>query len=182
VALLVVIWQPGSARAEQPDRSGFTVEAHLGISNVIDSPDTGGSVNAFGIAPIGVGLGGFITPDFALLARITGASMYAKVYDQEEQLGLNFLGIVGQYWPADQVMLSAGAGAATFAPNLLLTNMSKEQVEAFSRSGYGFSLRGGYSFGVWESHSLRVSAEVLPAVFDESFVVGSSVIVEYQYY
>jgi hypothetical protein len=79
-------------------------------------------------------------------------------------------------------MVSAGAGAAIFAPNPLSTNMSDEQVEAFTRTGFGMSLRAGYSFGVWEHHSLRTSAEVLPAFFDESFVLGSTIIIEYQYY
>lgn len=182
VALAVVVVFPAQALAEQPDRGGFTIEAHLGMSNVLDSPDVGDSANAFGVAPLGLGIGGFITPDFALMARLTGASMYAKVYDQEEQLGLNFYGVAGQYWPAEQVMVSAGAGAAIFAPNPLVTNMSDEQVEAFTRTGYGLSLRAGYSFGVWEHHSLRASAEVLPAFFDESFVLGSAIIIEYQYF
>lgn len=181
-ALLALVWLPSAAHAEPPDRSGFTIEAHLGISNVTDTAPSGGSDSGIGVSPLGLGLGGFITPDFALMARMTGASMFAKVNDSDEQLGLNFYGFAGQYWPTDQVMLSAGAGATIYSPNPLSTNLSDAAVEGLTRTGWGASLRAGYSFGVWQHHSLRASAEFLPSVLDDTFVLGSSIILEYQYY
>jgi hypothetical protein len=131
------------------------------------------SETRFGLAPLSIGIGGFLAPQVALLFRISGTSFF----ENDEQWTNTFIGGAVQYWPADLVFVGAGVGFATFGKNVWLTRNRADTL-----TGYGFSARAGISVGNWTHHNLRLSVEVIPSFYESTRVLGSAVAFEWQYF
>lgn len=163
--------------AEGPLRQGFTLELGLGAALTHVSPDGGTSETKFGIAPLSMSLGGFITPDIALLARAAGTSYFDKgTSGDTSQFVSAFYGAHLQYWFTDRFMMSAGPGFMLFGENAFLAP-SKKPV-----TGYGASVRAGYAVLAIKHHVLRFAVELFPAHFKDATVLGSALNFEWQYF
>jgi hypothetical protein len=66
----------GEARAEAPNREGFTLEVGLGAALTILSAEGFDTETKGGLAPLSLSLGGFLSPDVALMARRAGTSYF----------------------------------------------------------------------------------------------------------
>lgn len=161
-----------------PQRSGFTLELSLGLGFTqteervrcasgagLTCPDPGYAIFV-GLAPLAVGIGGFITESFALLFRASGTSFF----DSDRLIVLGHYGIAAQLWPADWLMLSIGPALALFG-----------DLEGNSDFGFGVDARIGFSFLTLTHHSFRVALELFPSFFEE-FVMGESIVFEWQFY
>jgi hypothetical protein len=51
-----------------------------------------------------------------------------------------------------------------------------------AQTGIGGSVRVGYAVAAFRHHSLRVSAEVLPAQYEHAFALGTTFNFEWQYH
>jgi len=165
------------APAEGPLRQGFTLELGLGAALTHVSPDNGTSQTKVGLAPLSLGLGGFLTPDIALLARAAGTSYFEKGANGDtSQFVSAFYGAHLQYWFTDRFMMSAGPGFMLFGENAFLTPAEKPV------TGYGASVRAGYAVLAIKHHVLRFSLELFPAKFKDASVLGSALNFEWQYF
>lgn len=165
------------APVEGPLRQGFTLELGLGAALTHVSPDNGTSQTKVGLAPLSMSLGGFITPNIALLARAAGTSYFDKgTSGDTSQFVSAFYGAHLQYWITDQFMMSAGPGFMLFGENAFLTPAEKPV------TGYGASVRAGYAVLAIKHHVLRFSVELFPAKFKEASVLGSALNFEWQYF
>jgi hypothetical protein len=179
---------------DRPKRQGFTLELGIGgaltfvTSEVVtetfcfgsDCPAIRESSSSTtvtdtygGIAPLSLGIGGFVSPEFALLFRATGSSYFRG---NDQWVNALYGGVV-QYWPSDVIMLSAGAGATVLGRSSFYGASSPG-----TRSGFGFSLRAGVAVANYTHHSLRFATEVLPAFYDRRSAVGTTLVFEWQYF
>jgi hypothetical protein len=167
-------------RPEDPEPSsgrGFTLELGIGGALTHIRPDVGtASSTRFGVAPLSIGIGEFVTPRIALLARIASTSFFedrgeggiAGVYAV-------LYGVHLQYWVSDRLMVSGGPGAMVFGENPFF-GLSRSQ------TGVGASVRVGYALAALRHHSLRVAAEVFPAWYEHSLTFGTAFNFEWQYH
>lgn len=164
---------PLKADDDQPLRQGFTMELGIGIANTYVSADGASSGKSnVGLAPLSLSLGGFASPDVAILFRLAGTSYF----ERDTQIVNGFYGVHVQYWVNDHVMLSGGPGFTLFGQNALFHGTSKPE------GGYGASFRVAVAPLATKHHSLRIAAEVFPSKYEHGVVVGSALNLEWQYY
>jgi hypothetical protein len=164
--------------AERPLRQGFTLELGLGAALTHVSVTGGEAKTSFGLAPLSLSLGGFLTPDVALLARIAGTSYFDKgASGDTTQFASGFYGAHLQYWVDDRFMLSGGPGFMLFGENSFISAGAKKPL-----TGYGASVRAAYAFYAGTHHALRIALEAFPAKYEEAFVLGTALNFEWQYY
>ena len=113
LSLVVIAVTAGSAAAQSaPNREGFTLLVNLGIGVQHDAglEETGG-----GLAGANLGLGGFVTPNLAIMGRYSGTNaLYDEPFDDLWQIS-GVWGPTVQYWPNDRVNVEAGAGVGVWA-------------------------------------------------------------------
>ncbi len=165
------------ARAQVPRRSGFTLELGMGPSAYqVFSPDV--DTRGEFTAGVNIGVGGFVSDRLALMGRIQVVSRPAENLGSEG-LAIGHLQI--QFWLSDRIFVSAGTGMAVYFLSAPLGEalMGKENQD---HTGFGFSLRTGYSFARWERHLLRVTLELASCAFDDLNVLAESVALEWQWH
>jgi hypothetical protein len=125
-----------------------------------------------GLAPLSLGLGGFLSPMVALLFRFSGSS-----YFRSSSLIVHAVYGPGvQVWLMDRVMLGAGAGLALHGPNPLFSESSMS-----TQAGFGFSVRAGYALYSGRNHSFRLAAEFIPGFYEQTQVYGAVLNLEFQW-
>jgi hypothetical protein len=177
-----------------PNRRGFTLELGLGgaltflSTEVTSSYFCGGSgcpptpppstkstetQTYGGLAPLSLGIGGFVSPQFALLFRAASSSYFRS----GDQWTNSIYGGVIQYWPADIVFVSGGAGVAVLGQSSFFATD-----ESSTRTGFGFFARAGIAVASFTHHSLRFAVEALPAFYERRSAVGTTLVFEWQYF
>src|SRR5262245_8914974 len=119
-----VFWLPlcllalSTPAAAAPERAGFTGDLSIGasvttrtvtsVSGGTNMPLTAESSTRLepGLAPLGVSLGGTLTPRLALLFRLAGTSYFRS---SSQRLHL-FAGPVVEFWASDRWFLGGGVG------------------------------------------------------------------------
>jgi hypothetical protein len=163
--------------SDAPFRHGFTMELGLGAALTNVNPDAGAGETQLGLAPLSIGVGGFVNRDVAVLARIAGTSYFDKnARGDNTQFVNGFYGVHVQYWFNDHLMISGGPGFTLFGENSFLGQARR------TVSGYGASFRVAAGLLATKHHSLRVALEVFPSKYEKAFVMGSAVNLEWQYY
>lgn len=175
-----------SSSEKRPIREGFTLELGLGGAMTVVSREVGtviydrGQLSSTssnetsahsGFAPLSLGIGGFITEDWALLFRASGTSFF---HDERQWLNV-FSGIAVQYWPTDRFMLGTGIGIGTF---MSISNDSSS--DQSGNRGLALSARAGYSVVSGQTNALRLAFEVTPAYYEHSRVTGVAMGLEWQ--
>jgi hypothetical protein len=189
---------PGGAAATDPwdFHQGVTFEGNLGMGYAHESlyasgdgksstlPDSDGALAG------AVGLGGWINPQLALEARISGVQLkYTIDGITVPTTGLMVHALVGpsvQYWPTPNIWVGGGIGLSTKR----LLDSTECTGDHCSRYGVGFDLRAGYAFGIGGPHTINVSVDVgrgyspetdFVGSTDSSTITGISILVGYQY-
>lgn len=172
--------------APKPVREGFTLELGLGgamtfistqIQHVtydqgqLSSESSTETTTQTGFAPLALGIGGFLSEDWALLFRASGTS-----FSHEGKRWMNtFSGIAVQHWPSDRIMLGAGLGMGIFTA----TSGSSSGSATVDR-GFSFSARAGYSIMSGQSNALRLAMEITPAFYEHTRVTGVAMGLDWQ--
>jgi len=176
LAFFILVAWGGSAHAQTHQRNGFTLELGIGPSafQVFSSGHDrrGEFCPAFTLS-----LGGFLNESMALMfhmhiaARMEGFSVEALSVAQAQF----------QYWFNDWVFLSSGAGMAIYTICDAFTE-ALFGTDGEEKTGFGLSLRTGFSFGNWENHSLRVTLELVWCVFKNLNAVSETIALEWQWF
>jgi hypothetical protein len=165
--------------SNEPHREGFTLDLGLGLGYTNVAADPGGVQN-FGLAPLSISLGGFLSRDVALAFRAAGTSYFRDAPRSGIRQVINgFYGGIVQVWPSDDIMIRGGAGLAIYGDNPGLGGGGL-------LGGYGFDAGFGYAFANFTHHSLRIAFDVFPSYYEKfptsGLVVGSALNLEWQYY
>lgn len=164
---------PRTAHAE-PERRGFTLELGIGAAVTLIVNDS--SEAHAGLAPLSLSLGAFATPDLAILFRASGTSYFTRLGGNTAQIAHNFYGAAVQYWLDDPVFIGGGIGVTLYDDNVLFGGGDY----IASSTGVGLELRAGYCVGLWDRNALAFAVEVLPAMYDGAFVVGTALQFQWQ--
>ena len=143
------------AQAEQaattpqgPNRGGFTLLLTMGVglqSNEMTDESTAG------LGGLNLGIGGFVSPDLAVMFRASGTNVSFDNRDVVSGVG----GVSVQYWANDVVNLEGGAGFG-------FANADPGTEE----SGFGLIIGAGFSFFHRGKNSLQVGVEYAPVFLD----------------
>ncbi len=166
--LFVLLFLFTTHDARSQEREGFTLLLTLGYG--LQSDDVFKDQNDWqgGLSGLSLGIGGFATPDLALMARFAGTNVtYDYTYpgastsiDRDAIAGV--LAFDGQYWVNDRFNVEAGAGFG-FA----------DTEGRDSERGLGLFLGAGYAFLVRTKHSLQVGVEYTPVFLDSDRTIQS---------
>jgi hypothetical protein len=177
-----------SAREEQPDkpptkeeanrqkRSGFTMEIGLGAS-FMTSDVKRVEDEKFGLAPLSVGLGAWLSRDVALTFRMTGTSLFQDRAGKTEQVVLGFYGAGVQYYLSDHVFLGGGLGLGLIAGLPVGGGLTIERgADRFvPRAGLAAHFRSGFAFYSDKKNQVSFTTEVVPLWLGDSGIAADAV-------
>jgi hypothetical protein len=155
----------GKAAAQTAERGGFTLLVNLGVGI---QNDTALEESAVGLAGANLGIGGFVTPNLAILGRFSSTNVtYDTVLGDYAQVS----GVVAptvQYWLNDKVNLESGVGIGLWS------------AEDESDQGVGLILGAGFTVFNRGKHNLQVGFEYAPAFPDSGTVHNVGITFGYQ--
>jgi hypothetical protein len=147
---------PQQQRTQASLRNGLTGELNIGIGWIRASDDDSSDTSDAGVAGLSLGLGGWISPNLALTARIAGVT-----YSEDSASLTNaFFGPSLQYWVADQFWLGGGIGLGVLR---LDTELDDDSI-----TGFAMDLRVGYTFNLGSENTFNASFELNPGFFSEN--------------
>lgn len=174
---------PGRTKAG-PERKGVTFEAGIGASltSLGDAAGAGVSGSRFGLAPLNLALGGFLTRDVALSFRITGTSVFHdSLGGGTRQMVLGFYGPSLQVFLSDDVFVSGGIGLGLLADNPLLRGRS-DSPSPKPLVGLAGNARIGWNLFTTKDVALLTYAEVTPARVEDVNALGFALGLGFQAY
>ena len=160
-----------------PLRRGFTLEAGFGGGLTYVARERQDGQTGFGPTTLSFGIGWFVTPKVALLARTAGTTYFDTTSSGDVSQVWNVLyGAQLQYWANDTISVAAGPALAVVFENPFLATEAKPLV------GFGGSSRIGFSLFRAKHHVVRLAWEVFDSKVTNAFVFGSALSVEWQYF
>jgi hypothetical protein len=127
----------------------------------------------FGLAPLSLSLGGFLTPKLALLFRAAGTSYFvgnAQYLDA-------FYGGVVEYWPHDRFFFGGGPGIGYFGVNPLVSSGASGSETAFA-----LDARAGVALINGRDHDLTLSLEGTSGFFADDTLFSAAFLVAWKWY
>jgi hypothetical protein len=175
--------EPAPSVEHSYTRHGFTMELGLGVSQTSVSSDVGGREHsAIGLAPLSVGVGGFLSPRLALIGRAAGTSTFRDDANGKSYQTVNgFYGPTLQYWVTDRFYLGGGAGLALLAADPLgpTNNRGIQYIEG----GFGLNARAGFAFALpGDHHALVLGVDGFGSRFEKSSTVAVALNLGWQFY
>jgi len=173
---LLVVLVPAAALAQpgyygtQPSsaalRNGLTFEANLGLGVIWASAEGESSDSELALGGLSLGLGGWVSPQLAITARIAGVTYSEDCGDETCMLTSAFFGPVAQYWLNEQAWIGGGAGLA------VLRGSTTGSGDSETENGFGLNLRAGYTFSRGTESTWNVSVEYTPGFYTLDYVFG----------
>ncbi len=176
-----------------PQRRGFTLELGVGASYTTVS-NTPAADGGFGLAPLSLSLGGFVSSRVALAARMAGTSFFVdappslqiagagaslRSHSDLVQILNGFYGPTIQVFVNDHVFVGGGAGLGLFGVSPLFERTGPlPKLEA----GFAMTGRAGFGFFARGHHWVGVVLEAFPGFYSDRTTFGMSTILQWQYY
>lgn len=166
-AMCVLVMAIAGDRAWAQDRGGFTVlvDFGLGVQN-----DTAIEETAVGLGGVNLGVGGFVTPDLALMFRISGTTVTYDLGGVDYGQTSGVAGPALQFWLSDRFNVEAGAGLGFWRGDPQGANQ-----------GFGLLLGAGVSIFNRGKHNLQLGIQYAPAFTDPGTVHNFGVTFGYQF-
>jgi hypothetical protein len=167
----------GNVADNGPHRQGFTLELGLGFAGTSAAYAANGSQTNYGggglgLSGLSLSLGGYVSPDFAIVARAAGTSFWSDYGQGTKQIVNGVYGVSAIGWLGD-FFLSGGPGLALFVP-------TGDNVNALK--GFGLDLRAGYAFLDTKHNALTLGLETTPAFYSGATVIGLAANLEWHYF
>lgn len=150
---------------------GVTFEANLGFGAVhfTDSSSTGTFTSDTSLAGLDLGVGGWLSPNMAITARISGLNISDSQFSSSSgSFIVAFFGPSLQYWTDEHLWFGGGAGLAVAG------FVGGDASSSSSTNGFGLDLRVGYSFGSTSAHTFNVSFELTPGFYSNNGSSGTA--------
>ncbi len=173
--------EPAPAQESQYVRHGFTMELGLGISETAIASDVSTrDESAIGLAPLSLGLGGFLSPRLALIGRAAGTSTFRDDARGRSYQTVNaFYGPTLQYWATDRLYVGGGIGLAVLAADPFGHN---KQVQFFD-TGVGLNGRLGWAFALpGTHHALTLGLDAFASRFEKTTTLATALNLGWQFF
>jgi hypothetical protein len=178
---------PAAASGPWATHTGVVFEANLGIGFAHASSDGGSADSDAALAGADLGIGGWLSPQLALTARIAGVDVKNGDVPSNGTLVHAFFGPSVQYWINPQMWVGGGAGLSIYrlVGSDCASSGTGGGVDPCGISGFGLDLRAGYSFPTTTKNQFNVSFEANPGFYSENgasaTITGLALLVGYQY-
>ncbi|MDB4959915.1 MAG: hypothetical protein JWO36_7484 [Myxococcales bacterium] len=149
---------------------GMTFEANLGVGYARASANGMSDSSDAALAGADFGLGGWMSPNLAITARIAGVQVKSGTGPQNGTLVNAFFGPSAQYWFDPHIWVGGGAGLSTYRQ----VGGNCTSADNCGVNGFGLDFRAGYSMGDTQ-HVFNVSVEVNPGFYSIDTGAGTSV-------
>lgn len=157
------------ASEEEQKRQGFTMEIGLGASFMTRTDEVNRvEDDKFGLAPLSIGLGAWLSRDVAVTFRMSGTSLFQDRGGGTEQVVLGFYGTSLQYYVTDKVYLGGGVGLGLLAGLPLGLDFNRNRDAFVPRAGVAGSLRTGVAFFSNKRNQVSLTGEVVPLWLGDS--------------
>lgn|SRR5262245_16161015 len=133
------------ALASAQDRGGFTLLFNLGVGI---QNDTAVEESAVGLGGLNIGVGGFLTPNVAVLGRFSGTNVEYSDLGFRQVSGV--LGATVQFWGSKHAGIEVGGG------------MGYWNADGFDDRGFGLILAVPITLVNKGKHNLQASIEYAP--------------------
>ena len=180
VGIAAVCFLAEGRASAAPHHSGFTGDLGLGVGittrpvtsfnecfssnggcggkNSSSSSETSTAAD-FGLAPLALSIGGFLTPKVALLFRAAGTSYFVG----NTQYINAFYGPVVEVWPHPVFFVGGGPGLGVFGANPLTSSYGRDPEGAFA-----LDARAGFALIQGRNHDLTLSVEGIAGFYEET--------------
>ena len=167
IVFLAVMMLLAGDRAFAQDRGGFTalVDLGVGIQN-----DTSIEETEVGLAGINFGVGGFVTPDLAIMFRLAGTNVNYDLAGGEYGQISGVAGAAVQWWLSNRFNVEAGAGFGYWRGDTDEDN-----------TGFGLLLGAGVPIFSRGKHSLQLGVQYAPALTEPGTVHNFGFTFGYQF-
>lgn len=163
--------------AEEPRRTGLTVEGGWGVgytATIQGARAVEGDIDA---TSVGFGVGGFVHPTLALLARVGPSHGYSVVRrNRIVRVTQSPIAGVVQWFPHPRWML-AGGGAFVVRT---VDDATAAGTDTTTDRGFGAILRVGHGFANWRTLGMRLTLEIMGTRYGEGALVSSALGFEVQ--
>jgi hypothetical protein len=153
-----------------PQRDGVTVGLDIGLGITSISADGGGSESQTGLSGLNLSLGGFMSPNMAVLLRLSGTT-FSDDFGPGSAISA-FLGGEVQAWVAPKFFVGGGAGIG------ILGHTEYDDTE----SGFAITGRAGYEIVQGRSSGFHVALEVTPSFYEGARVTSIGLQIGWQHY
>jgi hypothetical protein len=155
---------PSPEDKNRQKRDGFTMEIGIGASFMTKSDEIKRvEDNKFGLAPISIGLGAWLSRDTALTFRMTGTSLFQDRAGKTEQVVLGFYGAGLQYYVNEKVYVGGGVGLGLLAGLPVGGGLVDRSADRFiPRAGVAAQVRTGFAFYSDKKNQLSITGEIVP--------------------
>ncbi len=172
LVLACILGISGFAQADS-DRGGFTLSIYTGAGGFSSFQIDGDNVLEPAIAPVSIGVGGFVWNRFALLLRASATvfryspqGMGSAESRLEPTLTRSlFLGLSAQHWVSDSWTVEASMG---------FSFVGNGPIEAQLNRGIGMSARLGHPFAQIANGSVSAVWELSPSIYSRRETTVSS--------
>lgn len=164
----------GDEAAVRPVRDGFTIELDggLGATHVTGTED--GIVTRPSFGGIDVALGGFATPDVALLFRFSAQTFWVPRDTPDLIAAHATAGPALEWWIDDPVFVSLGVGLGVEGGQVQDGSTSSSAI------GLGASARAGYALAINPDTAWRISVEVTYGMLEARRAYSGAVLFGWQ--
>ena len=168
------IGQPGAS--DSAARQGFTMAYSAGVGVTHLSPEGGESEAEVSAPIIRAELGGFVTPDLAIMGKLDQGTLYERMAGELETFNIYYLGASAQYWLSHTLSVSGSIGLGIFTPGLYSTDLDID-----TEVGMAGSLGAGYTlFTTQTGGAIRLGLDVQPTVASDLTFVTTSLTLGWQ--
>ncbi|MDD9941754.1 MAG: hypothetical protein OXU20_11985 [Myxococcales bacterium] len=161
---------------EYPERRGFTLEIGLGLAFSHVSGDLFDSALHLGLAPLSLSLGGFVTPELAIMLRMAGTSWFEDILGDSVLITNTFYGGAMQFWISRAAFLGAGIGIGVLNDSLIFSS----PIDIRAETGLILTGRAGWAFYTSGYHALALVGEIFPAFYGDATVLGFALNLQWQ--
>ncbi len=160
---------------------GFTIGVGLGLGVQTLSPDDGDSESEFGLAGLNLRIGGFLSPNLAVLLKVAGTVANRDVTGGEATYTHAMGGPAVQYFFNDRLHLDLGAGLSVLSAEAKVETPSGDFNISVDDNAFGVFGGLGYIVGQSGEHALVLSLELGAGLHDDVNAYSTGFVVNWQW-
>ncbi len=182
MVVCTVLATGGVADAAAPrDAGGFTLGLGLGLGVQTLTSEDSDSESEVGLAGLNLKVGGFLSPNLALLLKINGTVANRDIGVGEATFTQALAGPAIQYFFNERLSLDVGAGVSVRHTEAKVKTIDGDVTVSADDNAFGLLGALGYIVGQSGEHALVLSLEVGAGLHEAGNVYSTGFVVNWQW-